>query len=40
MGNAPDVVKAAANFVAPSNDEDGLAVAIEQLLLHAYQPTS
>ena len=33
MGQAPDEVKAVADFVAPSVDEDGLAVAIEQFVL-------
>lgn len=30
MGNAPDAVKAAANDVAPSNSEDGVAAAIDK----------
>ncbi|NJK67718.1 MAG: HAD family phosphatase [Microcoleus sp. CSU_2_2] len=33
MGNAPDGVKAAANWVAPDVEEDGVAVAIEQFVL-------
>ncbi len=33
MGQAPDEVKAIADFVAPSVDEDGLAVAIEEFVL-------
>ncbi|BAY12383.1 Cof-type HAD-IIB family hydrolase [Calothrix sp. NIES-2098] len=33
MGNAPAGVKAIANWVAPTVEEDGAAVAIEQLLL-------
>ena len=33
MGNAPDEVKAIADYVAPSVDEDGLAVAIEEFVL-------
>lgn len=32
MGNAPDAVKAAADLVAPSNAEDGLAVVLDSLL--------
>ena len=35
MGNAHDEVKAAANYVTASNAEDGVAVAIERLLLRA-----
>ncbi len=33
MGNAPDHVKAAADMVAPTNDEDGVAWAIEKFVL-------
>jgi Cof subfamily protein (haloacid dehalogenase superfamily) len=33
MGNAPDHVKQAANAVAPSNDEEGVAWAIERFVL-------
>ncbi len=33
MGNAPDELKAIADYVAPSVDEDGLAVAIEEFIL-------
>ncbi|MDA0263956.1 MAG: HAD family hydrolase [Chloroflexi bacterium] len=33
MGNAPDEVKAIADFVAPSAEEDGLAVAINDYIL-------
>ena len=33
MGEAPDELKALADFVAPSVDEDGLAVAIEEFVL-------
>ena len=33
MGDAPDELKAIADFVAPSAQEDGLAVAIEEFLL-------
>lgn len=32
MGNAPDEVKALAGTVAPSNDEDGVAVILERLM--------
>lgn len=36
MGNAQEPVKAAAHYIAPSNDEDGVAVAVERyFLLHA-----
>jgi HAD superfamily hydrolase (TIGR01484 family) len=34
MGNAPDEVKAIADFIAPSLDEDGVAVAIERYILN------
>jgi Cof subfamily protein (haloacid dehalogenase superfamily) len=33
MGNAPDEVKAAADLVAPSNDEDGVAWVLRELAL-------
>lgn len=33
MGNASDQVKAAANLVAPTNDEDGVAQIVEQYVL-------
>ena len=33
MGNAPDKLKAIADYVAPPVEEDGLAVAIEQFVL-------
>ena len=33
MGNAPDELKAIADYVAPPVEEDGLAVAIEELAL-------
>ncbi|MGE5658562.1 MAG: Cof-type HAD-IIB family hydrolase [Actinomycetota bacterium] len=33
MGNAPEAIKAAANWVAPSVEEDGAAAAIEEFLL-------
>jgi hydroxymethylpyrimidine pyrophosphatase-like HAD family hydrolase len=32
MGNAPDALKAVADMVAPSNDEDGVAVVIEEIM--------
>jgi hypothetical protein len=32
MGNAPDEVKRAANWVAPSNDEEGVSLAILHLI--------
>jgi Cof subfamily protein (haloacid dehalogenase superfamily) len=34
MGQAPDEVKAAADWVTASNDEDGVAAAIDRLLSH------
>nr|WP_196053032.1 HAD-IIB family hydrolase [Bacteroides clarus] len=36
MGNAQEPVKAAADYIAPSNDEDGVAIAVEQHFLHAF----
>ncbi len=33
MGNAPEAVKELADFVAPSNDEEGVAYVIEQFFL-------
>jgi Cof subfamily protein (haloacid dehalogenase superfamily) len=33
MGNAPDIVKAQANFIAPPIDQDGAAEAIERFVL-------
>ena len=33
MGNAPDELKAIAHYVAPSVDDDGLAIAIEEFVL-------
>ena len=33
MGNAPDELKAIADYIAPTVDEDGLAVAIEEFVL-------
>ena len=33
MGDAPDQVKAAADFVAPTVEEDGLALAIREHIL-------
>jgi len=32
MGNASDEVKCAAKFTAPTNDEDGVAIAIKDVL--------
>lgn len=34
MGNAEQQVKAAADYVAPTNDEDGVAHVIERFILH------
>lgn len=36
MGNAQVPVKAAADYIAPSNDEDGVAVAVERHFPHAF----
>ena len=33
MGNAPDALKAIADYVAPSVDDDGLATAIEDFVM-------
>lgn len=33
MGNAPQIVKEAADYVTNSNDEDGLAIALEKFIL-------
>ena len=33
MGGAPDELKAIADYVAPTVEEDGLAVAIEEFIL-------
>jgi hypothetical protein len=33
MGNAVDELKALADYIAPSVDEDGLAIAIEEFVL-------
>ncbi|HEY9644036.1 MAG TPA: Cof-type HAD-IIB family hydrolase [Coleofasciculaceae cyanobacterium] len=38
MGNAPDAVKAAADWVAPDVELDGVAAAIEQFVLGGVQP--
>ena len=35
MNNAQEPVKAAADYIAPSNDEDGVAIAVERYFLHA-----
>lgn len=37
MNNAQEPVKAAANYIAPSNDEDGVAIAVERYFLHAFK---
>ena len=37
MGDAPEELKAIAHYVAPSAEEDGLAVAIEEYLLPRLQ---
>ena len=34
MGNAVDEVKAAANYVTATNDEDGIAQVIEKFILN------
>jgi hypothetical protein len=34
MNNAPDTLKHIANCVAPSNDEDGVAWALEKILVN------
>ena len=39
MGNAHDEVKAEADYVAPSNAEDGVAVVIEEIVLPALNPS-
>jgi len=36
MGNAPEEVKAAADLVAPSNDEDGVAWVLRELVLKEH----
>ncbi|WP_294616599.1 Cof-type HAD-IIB family hydrolase [uncultured Bacteroides sp.] len=36
MGNAQVTVKAAADYIAPTNDEDGVAVAVEHYFPHAF----
>ncbi|MCI0439830.1 MAG: HAD hydrolase family protein, partial [Chloroflexi bacterium] len=40
MGDAPDELKALADYVAPSVDDDGLAVAIEEFVLPRLAQTS
>src|SRR6266704_2980371 len=37
MGNAPEEVKAAADLVAPSNDEDGVAWVLRELILKEHR---
>jgi Cof subfamily protein (haloacid dehalogenase superfamily) len=38
MGQAPEAVRAAADFVTVSNEEDGVAAAIDRFVLRAQQP--
>lgn len=40
MNNAQEPVKAAADYIAPSNDEDGVAIAVERYFLHAFKTDS
>ena len=40
MGNAPEAVRARADWVAPHVDDDGLAVAIERFLLLGERPAA
>jgi Cof subfamily protein (haloacid dehalogenase superfamily) len=40
MANADPEIKAMANYIAPSNKEDGVAVAIEENVLNTLCPTS
>jgi hypothetical protein len=40
MGNAPANVKAVAQWVAPSVEEEGAAAAIEKFVLSKHQPPS
>jgi 5-amino-6-(5-phospho-D-ribitylamino)uracil phosphatase len=40
MGNAAPDVKAAADWVAPSLEEDGAAVAIERFVLEETEPST
>lgn len=40
MGNAPDDLKAIADYVAPSIDEDGLADTIEKFVLNSVESSS
>lgn len=37
MGNAPEALKAAADYVAPANDDEGLAEVIERFVLRGEQ---
>ena len=39
MGNAQDSVKVCADVVTASNDEDGVAIAVEQAILSAIRPS-
>ena len=38
MGNAPPAVTAVADHIVPTAEEDGVAVAIERLILSGAQP--
>jgi Cof subfamily protein (haloacid dehalogenase superfamily) len=40
MGNAPSEVKATADLVAPSNDEDGVAWVLREMVLKEHDPLS
>jgi Cof subfamily protein (haloacid dehalogenase superfamily) len=39
MGNAQESVKACADYVALTNDEDGVAVAVEKIIISEMRPT-
>lgn len=39
MGNAQDSVKLCADYITPSNEEDGVAQAVEKYILSAIRPT-
>ena len=39
MGNAPWEVKAATDLVAPSNDEDGVAWVLREMVLKEHDPS-
>ena len=38
MGQAPEAVRAAADFVTASNEENGVAAAIDRIVLRAELP--